>query len=529
MSNKEESILYANNLKSIANLTICNGHKFSLDLSLDYLSSESLTYHLVRAVYMWLQCAHIHVFDVINVMPRVIFNRIGIIRMNQLSWKLRVEELVSLYASIISITSSASDGSSGILSFFNLTEFQCFKVIKHPDAKRNEDFFRRKLIELSGIILYLLGDITEMKSMISESISIREPPVKFTLAWMEIRSKYKFWQAARTHFIAVATEKTPALENLLYMAAYAGLDIQIVGLGRTDFSWKNKLVWIQSHIKSRLSTSSTGNCSIDDTSLGPAICANDVVVVIDAYDIVLTLAARRLGRLLYSSPTPIIFCAEIAAYPNYAYAYAYPSQRGYTNRYLNGGCYMGPVEYITTAVDILIAENSINRVSGEKVLVLADDQYEWSRFYLERPYYISTESAQQHMVCVFRTGLSISIHWSGTLSLTKLDGIGFHKAKLPSIVHFNADIKTKYEMLISNYFMLIIRQIMSELELTVNKNCLEKLWEYWDNADHDFLLQPAESFNAVCGLPPSFRSSYCRELYNCFERTVMVQSINPAS
>ena len=78
------------------------------------------------------------------------------------------------------------------------------------------------------------------------------------------------------------------------------------------------------------------------------------VVIIDAYDIALTPAARIIGRSLFTSPTPITFCGqiinpkflfyflmsnnltffllcpqgEVAAYPNPAYAYAYPYPDG---------------------------------------------------------------------------------------------------------------------------------------------------------------------------------------------------------
>jgi hypothetical protein len=269
---------------------------------------------------------------------------------------------------------------------------------------------------------------------------------------------------------------------------------------------------------------SDGNCSVTVTPHGPVICANDVLVIIDAYDVALTIAARLLGRLLFKSPTPIIFCGEIAAYPNYAYAYVYPSQRGFPNRFLNGGCYMGPVEYVTSAMESLIAENSIFRTSGEQEVVLADDQYEWARFYLERPYYVHIESAQKHMICVFRTGLSVAMHWTGTLTIIKVGGEGLHKSLYPSIVHFNADIKFKYEMLVSNYFMPLIRRIISEFS-GPDIICLRKLWAFWDQlyleaTDENISLYDGSGFSDFCGQPPNFYSVLCKELYNCFKNVL---------
>ena len=57
-----------------------------------------------------------------------------------------------------------------------------------------------------------------------------------------------------------------------------------------------------------------------------AICPDEVVVIIDAYDIALTMSARLLGRSLVDSVTPLVFCGEIAPFPNQAYAYLYPTQ-----------------------------------------------------------------------------------------------------------------------------------------------------------------------------------------------------------
>ena len=81
------------------------------------------------------------------------------------------------------------------------------------------------------------------------------------------------------------------------MARFAGLDLQIVGIGRRDFSWKNKLEWVLDHLKSRLIDDSEDEKACVDRHVPGSvgrwkICKSDVVAIIDAYDIGLTLSAR---------------------------------------------------------------------------------------------------------------------------------------------------------------------------------------------------------------------------------------------
>ena len=126
---------------------------------------------------------------------------------------------------------------------------------------------------------------------------------------------------------------------------------------------------------------------------------------------------RLIGRYLYESPTPLIFCGEITAFPNYAYAYLYPTQEGRHNRFLNAGCFFGPVSYVIHALEDILELNSVvtfseNKIENQTEVVLADDQYEWARYYLEHPHLIRIDALQEIMLCVFRTGLSVESTWS---------------------------------------------------------------------------------------------------------------------
>lgn len=50
---------------------------------------------------------------------------------------------------------------------------------------------------------------------------------------------------------------------------------------------------------------------------------DDIVVLIDAYDVLLFPAARRIPRTIGVFSTPIVFCAENGIYPEFASPWFY--------------------------------------------------------------------------------------------------------------------------------------------------------------------------------------------------------------
>lgn len=321
--------------------------------------------------------------------------------------KQRLEEIVSLHAAITLILKSSEEHEVIMLLLEQGRASQVVQLFAgvtcHADSRNNSGLFLRKLAELSSVLLYTIGDVQTMRSTILDTVA---PHVAEAGAakWTELRAHYRHWPAARTHFVTVATDNCSTLQALGEMAEYAGLDLHVLGLGRGDFSWKNKLLWVLSYLKSNLVE---GSCSA--SSDRRIICSDDVIVVIDAYDIALTMAARLIARSLYSSPTPIVFCAEVASFPNQAYASVYPTKEGASNRFLNAGCFLGPVSYVISALEDLLAANSITRSSGEVSVVLADDQYEWTRELLQKPHLFRVEHEQEIMISAFRTGETLSL------------------------------------------------------------------------------------------------------------------------
>lgn len=168
----------------------------------------------------------------------------------------------------------------------------------------------------------------------------------------------------RTHYLAMANKMSDKLHNLLYTAQTSGLTLSVVGLDsdrdsdsgsdsgqaageRGDeregkagrpFDYADKVVAYYAYLSSSLRSG--------------AVKSDDVVVLLDAYDVLLFPDARRIGSHLYEhSPAPIMFCAENGVYPEPASQYMYPhpphAQAGggdeapLGRRYLNSGCVAG--------------------------------------------------------------------------------------------------------------------------------------------------------------------------------------------
>ncbi len=156
-------------------------------------------------------------------------------------------------------------------------------------------------------------------------------------------------QPFRTHYLTMASKVTDKLQNLLYTAQTSGLTLSVVGLDSPDvdgadaqperpFDYADKVVAYYTYLS--------------DSLRSGAVSSDDVVVLLDAYDVLLFPDARRIGTHLYEhSATPIMFCAENGVYPEPSSQFLYPhpphSQAGggdgapLGRRYLNSGCMAG--------------------------------------------------------------------------------------------------------------------------------------------------------------------------------------------
>ena len=115
--------------------------------------------------------------------------------------------------------------------------------------------------------------------------------------------------AFKTHLYTVASENNTELQNLEFTAALAGVQLKVLGVGLQYTSWLQKLEWYAAAL-------------LDDDQND--VADDDLLVLMDAYDVLLTPMIRRLGVHLSRAATPLLACAEYGQYPEPEAAWLYP-------------------------------------------------------------------------------------------------------------------------------------------------------------------------------------------------------------
>jgi hypothetical protein len=184
------------------------------------------------------------------------------------------------------------------------------------------------------------------------------------LGWKEARKRINIDTQTRQpvlRFVTMASEMRDALQNLMFLAAFSGLELHVLGLedGYGDegeegasrkFNYGDKIAAFYDHVFTKIKVTREWH-------------SNDVIVLIDAYDVLLLPAARGIGQWVKEKArTPVTFCSEQGVYPEHASAYAYPQHRykriddniihsdhdALGPRYLNSGCIAGRGKEILT-------------------------------------------------------------------------------------------------------------------------------------------------------------------------------------
>lgn len=83
------------------------------------------------------------------------------------------------------------------------------------------------------------------------------------------------------HFFTVASENQTELQNLLTSAKLSGIQLKVLGLGREYLSYTQKIDWYYEEIVEN----------------GSYIAESDLVVLVDAYDVIFTPAVRTIGEV----------------------------------------------------------------------------------------------------------------------------------------------------------------------------------------------------------------------------------------
>lgn len=110
----------------------------------------------------------------------------------------------------------------------------------------------------------------------------------------------------KTHIYTVASDNTTQLQNLQFTAALAGVELTVLGLGLKYEGWLQKLEW---YFEALISPTTTATATTYDNA-HRLIHDDDILVLIDAYDVLLTPMVRQLPWHLSKFSTPIVMCAE---------------------------------------------------------------------------------------------------------------------------------------------------------------------------------------------------------------------------
>jgi len=236
-------------------------------------------------------------------------------------------------------------------------------------------------------------------------------------------------RAPKTHWMTMASKHTDNLQSLKITAMLAGIDLIVIGQGEyitpgagAVFTYADKLRAFHHHLfgAKQLQT----------------ISDDDIVVLIDAYDVLLFPAARRIGTYMQKkASTPIIFCVENGIYPEYASAALYGGGRGwgedssfsssydYTfpdgvgqQRFLNSGCIVGRAGQVR---EMIKAANTLGDA-------FRNDQQYFVRYMLTNPDLVSLDTRREIFITGYKELRSstkifvhpdLSLHYVGEVSL----------------------------------------------------------------------------------------------------------------
>lgn len=124
--------------------------------------------------------------------------------------------------------------------------------------------------------------------------------------YREVRLRRREWREqrqgmrlAKTHFVTFASKPSERLEDLLMSANISLIDLQVVGMGTEYRECGDKVRGYHEYLHS------------------PHIAEGDIVVMVDAYDVLLLPRARHIGAVLAQAETPIVFSSEAGVYQDF--------------------------------------------------------------------------------------------------------------------------------------------------------------------------------------------------------------------
>ena len=228
--------------------------------------------------------------------------------------------------------------------------------------------------------------------------------------------------ANHVHFITIASESNEELKHLLYSAhTVSGINITVIGLDKEYMHYGNKIQWTYE--------------SVRDNMKAGAIKNDDIVVFMDAYDVLVFPTIRSIAQTFSrqradpNAPIPpIVFCSEHGLYPEFSSGwhvprtysamsssssvYDYPNTSKSTEeeglkesearqyiqsnlldaKHLNSGCYIGEAYAVRDMLFFLNSQSNFYR----------DDQQSIVRYALSKPHLIGVDINKVYFRTAYR-------------------------------------------------------------------------------------------------------------------------------
>ena len=174
--------------------------------------------------------------------------------------------------------------------------------------------------------------------------------------------------AARLRVLTAASNETRELGLLRRSAQLAGVDLTVVGLGRTYTTFYDKLVWYCEYLR--------GDSGVED---------HEVLMLVDAYDVLLFPGVALAPLLLARSTSPVLACAEYGIHPDLHGASFYRrgadshrrqhSSERFFQLFLNSGCVVGRAGQLKDLMLYALRAARLNQ----------DDQLVFTHYLFENP------------------------------------------------------------------------------------------------------------------------------------------------
>ena len=224
---------------------------------------------------------------------------------------------------------------------------------------------------------------SNMKQALFKSVQIASNRLKFCRInkWKQQRNELNI---TSYQIITMATEMTQNLNNLKICAQIANIPLNIIGLNKRFINYSTKIEEYYNYLNESLNNQS--------------IHENDVLILLDAYDVLIFPSIRKLATKLMTSSTPIVFCSERGIYPELIGPLMYPKSDNNEmpdlsqTRYLNSGCIIGRAKQLYEMYQYVYT----NR------LIYNDDQQIMIRYYIENPDMISLDIHHEYFMTGYR-------------------------------------------------------------------------------------------------------------------------------